>query len=236
MRVDERLDELAETLEKRGGDKLRLQVVKRARAFKRSWIEMAEALVEVRKSKAYKKWGYHDLHEYCALELHIKGATVDKLTASYQTIERHAPEVFRRDGVAQPVPQLDSVDYFSRAMNRDASVEKTDVGDEVVSALKTAVFDEAKPVSVLKRKFNPILYPKPESAAKIELLTKTRAATRRLESLLPQAETLQKKRSKQIMELLAELREEIDGALEKERKAAAAAAKPANENATAAAG
>ena len=42
--------------------------------------------------------------------------TVDKLTISYHTIERHAPQVLSWDGVAKTIPSYEAIDYYSRAL------------------------------------------------------------------------------------------------------------------------
>ena len=83
MATHQRLGDLAEALEAEGADELRVHVVRRAREFKRSWVNMAEALVEVRNRESYLDWGYEDFYSYCSLELQLKQATADKLTGSY---------------------------------------------------------------------------------------------------------------------------------------------------------
>jgi GTP cyclohydrolase I len=68
-RSHQKLDALAQMLERTGEDPLRLELVHRAQRFKRSWVELAEALHELRGNRGYEAWGYADLHEYCAKEL-----------------------------------------------------------------------------------------------------------------------------------------------------------------------
>src|SRR5687767_8775032 len=99
-----KLDALAQMLERTGDDPQRLELVHRAQRFKRSWLELAEALQALSRSRAYEAWGYADLREYCSKELLIRSATVDKLLLSFSTLERHAPEVLERDGVARNIP------------------------------------------------------------------------------------------------------------------------------------
>ena len=77
------LDSLADHLAREGADALRIELVRRARNFKRTWVEMAEALVEVRDTQAYLAWGYQDLYAYCHQELLLRQPTVDKLTGSF---------------------------------------------------------------------------------------------------------------------------------------------------------
>ena len=83
MTTHERLDRLHDALESQGADRLRLELVRRARNFKRSWVEMAEALTRVRAAQVYLEWGYPDFETYCHSELMLTKGTVDKLTGSY---------------------------------------------------------------------------------------------------------------------------------------------------------
>ena len=88
-----------------GGDEAyRMKVVSVARVFKRSWVDMAESLVEVRKRRLFERWGYETLHGFALEELNIKRSTVEKLTGSYAALETHVPHVLQWDGVAQQVP------------------------------------------------------------------------------------------------------------------------------------
>ena len=154
-RVEERLEATARILAEQGDDGQRLELVQRARRFKRSWVEMAEGLLYVRQQRSYKRWGFEDFYDYCAQELQLRTATVDKLTGSYSTIRDHAPEVLRRDGVARSIPSVDAVDYFARALEPANDGEsETDPDPEVISQLRHAVFEDNKPVQSLRRQFN----------------------------------------------------------------------------------
>ena len=128
-------------LQSDGADPLRIELLHRARRFKRSWIEMAEALTQLRVSRAYEGWGYADLYGYCNDELLIKKRTVDKLTGSYRAIERHAPQILDAANDDSPMPSIDAVDYFARAMgeHRD-DAEPAGAARTVVDELQRAVF------------------------------------------------------------------------------------------------
>ena len=89
----ERLEALEHELEARGADGARLELVRRARNFKRSWVEMAEGLAKVRSRELHLEWGYEDFYSYCQMELLLTKSTVDKLTGSYQVVRAHAPQV-----------------------------------------------------------------------------------------------------------------------------------------------
>jgi hypothetical protein len=190
--VHDKLDALADNLSKKGDDGQRLELVQRARRFKRSWLEMAEGICWVRDTGAYERWGFSDLHSYCQSELHIRGATVDKLTGGYATLREHAPQVLRRDGVAKEIPSVDAVDYFAQALNPKQNPKRpvAEPTDEMIRDLKTAVFDDNKPVAVLRREFNSVLRPKPDGAETLERMEKASAAARRLSSLLEQIDDL----------------------------------------------
>ncbi len=148
--IDE-LDRFAEMLKHKGETGLRLHAVERARNFKRSWLEMARALVEIRKRRAYESWGYADFFVYCQEELRLKRATVEKLTVSYSTLAEHAPRVLDYDGVAQPIPTFDSVDYLAKALRGAEDDESEPPPPEVIEELKQAVFEAQRVKSAVRR-------------------------------------------------------------------------------------
>jgi hypothetical protein len=222
------LDRTAEELAEQGADGLRLELVRRARSFKRTWVDMAEALVRVRTQGAYKAWGYQDFHAYCAVELQLKQATVEKLTGSFSALERHAPNVLDRDGLAKQIPAMDCVDYFARALADPASLPAKERSQraatpppEVMDDLRKAVFEEQLPVSQLRKKFDPILKPKTEDDARLEHLHKTSASVRRLAQLLETADFVEDDRKKQLLADLEALSGELDAAAPKLAQSAA---------------
>jgi hypothetical protein len=238
-----KIDDLAELLERTGGDAQRLEVVRRTQRFKRSWIELAEALIKVRAGRAYERWGYDDFHAYCAQELTLKKATVDKLTVSYSTVQRHAPEVLEWDGVARTIPTVEAIDYFSRAIGdgpaNDLSGDEEPApapsrrapprphAPEVLDELKSAVFDEGQPVAELRKRFDPVLHPRPKGAEKLDLLNKASAAARKLAELLPDLDGLPEKRVRRLEEELGALRDDIEALAEPLREKLARASKKA---------
>ncbi len=224
-----KIDALAELLERTGGDAERLEVVRRTQRFKRSWIELAEALSKVRSSQAFTRWGYNDFYKYCSEELTLKKSTVDKLTVSFHTLRSHAPEVLEWDGVAKVIPSYDAVDYFSRAVGEvdsrspakkpvpegeapadDAANAGDPESDEFIREVRTAVFDEGKPLAELRKRFDPVLYPRPKGAAKLEIVQKASAAARRLAELLPDIDGLEDRRIQKLEVELGALRQELD--------------------------
>lgn len=216
MASHQKLDQLADALEGQGADELRVHVVRRAREFKRSWVLMAEALVEVRNREAYLQWGYDDFYAYCSLELQIKRATVDKLTGSYVALKRHAPAILKRDGLNERIPTCDAVDYFAKALQKSPDLEdRRAVDEEVVDELKHAVFEEGAPVTDLRKRFNPVFHPKPEGAEQIEAIRRAAATARRLERLIEEIDGLRRPTLRAALDSLEALREELTDLLER---------------------
>jgi len=218
MATHQRLGDLAEALEAEGADELRVHVVRRARDFKRSWVMMAEALVEVRNRESYLDWGYDDFYSYCSLELQLKQATADKLTGSYVALKRHAPSVLKRDGLNERIPTCDAVDYFAKALQKspgnDAEHEPA-VDREVVDELRHAVFEEGAPVTELRKRFNPLLHPKPEGAEQLDAIRRATAAARRLERMIEEIDGLHRPTVRATLDSLEGLREELTDLLER---------------------
>jgi hypothetical protein len=219
MTTHQRLGDLAEELEAQGADELRVHVVRRAREFKRSWVMMAEALVEVRNRESYLDWGYADFYSYCALELQLKQATADKLTGSYVALKRHAPSVLKRDGLNERIPTCDAVDYFAKALQKGPSndADERAVNQEVVDELRHAVFEEGAPVSDLRKRFNPVLHPKPEGAEELDAIRRTTASVRRLERSVEEIEGLRRSTVRGALDALEALREELTELLERRK-------------------
>ncbi|MDH5672000.1 MAG: hypothetical protein OEZ06_07600 [Myxococcales bacterium] len=222
-RAHEKLEALADQLERDGADPLRIEVVRRAQRFKRSWVELAQGLMQLREGRKFEAWGYGDLHDYCAQELAIKAATVDKLLLSLSTVQRHAPEVLQRDGVSRAIPSVDAVDYFARALGQDSEdgVEGGDGGErrlqvsgDLIDELRSAVFDEGQELRQLRQNFNPLLYPKPEGAERRELLRKARSAARRFAELTGQVEGLSEARVARVEAVVEAVIKDLDQMLE----------------------
>lgn len=192
----------------------RMQVVSRARVFKRSWVDMAEALVTVRTRHLHERWGYETLHGYALEELNIKRSTCEKLTGSYHALERHVPHVLQWDGVAQQVPEMEAVDYFARAVEPRAARAGEEPPDppssDVVEELKQAIFEDQVSTPSLRRRFNPMLHPKDEGDQRRDLLNKVRSNARRLEALVTEVDGLDEDRVVRVTSCLEELRRDID--------------------------
>lgn len=175
---------------------------------------MADALRRVKARSAYEAWGYQDLYAYCAEELLIKKATVDKLTASYGALERYAPKALQADGVDVPLPSMESVNYYAKAVGDDPpaavgeapTVNAADVLDE----LHRAVFEEMRPVQELRKEFNPVLYAKSDDQQLLERLQRARSGVRRLVGILPDLEGVSARTIADVESALQSLHKDLD--------------------------
>lgn len=134
-------------------DPERAELIARARRFKSSWIELAEALVEVKRSARFRDWGYEDFGTYAKKELHLRQETIDKLTGSYSFLQRRAPEVLVRDGVAHEIPSYQAIDYLRRVEAQE------DTPREVVREIEKKLLEEQVPVSKVAKEFGERVFP-----------------------------------------------------------------------------
>src|SRR3954451_15046374 len=109
-------------------DPVRADTLQKARAFKRTWLELAEALSKVTEKKLWEGWGFSDFDAYCRKELHLRGSTVAKLLGSYRFLETSAPRVIERartDRHEAPTPRLPVVEFVQRAPETGAADAET---------------------------------------------------------------------------------------------------------------
>jgi hypothetical protein len=184
-KIDATLAALEETF---ASDPERAELLRRARQFKSSWIELAQGLTEARKNGHWKNWGHETFEDYTRKELHLRQETVDKLTGSYSFLQRRAPAVLDRDGVAAPLPSYQSIDFLRRAE------ERADAPPAAVEEIRRKVLDEGLPIMQVAKQYNDVVFPidektrKKQDAAGVknvakrlrELLSETRAVPRRL--------------------------------------------------------
>lgn len=167
------------------GDSERVQVLEVARAFKRSWLDLAEALTRVYDQGNWERWGFESFEAYCRLELHIKKNTVAKLLGSYRFLETNAPKVLRRtaDEPAAPLPSLQAVDFVKRAAKRGAA------DSETMREIQVAAFEEGVEAPLLTKRFREVAFPVGESEKKKRLKSQLISAARRLAGLIAEPES-----------------------------------------------
>lgn len=215
--TEDSLKQKADELALASGDPERIELIHQVRRFKRSWLEMAQALVAVRRRRLYEKWGYRDLYDYCNKELMLKAATVDKLTGSFVALEHHAPRVLKqRDSDDRELPSLDAVDYFARAVRGKSANDEWDGeadpsrSDDEVRELRAAVFDEQRPVSLIRREFNERFFPRDEKEDDSTKVERARSLARKLQELVPSLRGLSRSRAKELVEVLEAFQQELD--------------------------
>ncbi len=136
-------------------DPERVDALAKARAFKRSWLELAEVLASVFERKLFKSWGYETFDEYCRKELHITTSTAHKLLGSFRFLKSSAPKIIERarEEPAAPIPSMKAIDFVARAEKRGAADEG------VLREIRRAAFDEGADAPMLTRRFKEVAFP-----------------------------------------------------------------------------
>jgi hypothetical protein len=169
---------LAEAEQAHADDPERADALRRARAFKTSWIELAEVLTRVRRSGRWKTWGYESFEAYATGELMLRAQTVEKLTGSYAFLQKRAPSVLSRDGVREPIPSYQAVDFLRRAeANEDAPRRALD-------EVRRRVIEESAPVSAVTRDYRDVVFPIDETTRRKRDTAGLRNVAKRLRELL----------------------------------------------------
>jgi hypothetical protein len=171
-------ESLANAEQAHADDPERAALLRRARTFKASWIELGESLARVKRSGSWKRWGYESFEAYAQGELFLRPQTVDKLTNSYTFLQRRAPSVLTRDGVRDPIPSYQAVDFLRRAEASD------DAPRDAVDEVRRRVIDEAAPASALTRQYREVVFPIDEGTRRRRDAAGVRNVAKRLRELL----------------------------------------------------
>jgi hypothetical protein len=163
-------------------DPERADTLAKARNFKRTWLELAEALARVQQQESWSRWGYTDFDAYCRKELHLRGSTVQKLLGSFRFLQSSAPRVIERAKETEtfdaPLPSLAAVEFVQKATERGAADEET------LRTIHRAAFDEGADAPVLARRFKEVAFPDHEREGKDKLRQQIAAVARKLASLV----------------------------------------------------
>jgi hypothetical protein len=197
---------LADAEQAHADDPARVELLRRARRFKASWIELAEGLSNVRRSGEFKRWGYGSFEDYARLELHLRQETAEKLVGSFLFLKKRAPEVLGRDGIGTAIPSYQAVDFLRRAE------EKDDAPKEAVSAIRTRVLDEGAALPSIVRQFRDAVFPVSEDEKKERDISALLNVAKRLRELLDETRIVPRK-------LAAEVGQNLDRLLETVRAA-----------------
>lgn len=189
------------------GDEERTEVLARARAFKRSWIELAEALAGVFERGSWQTWGYDSFDAYCRKELHITPSTASKLLGSFRFLRQSAPRVVERarDQPQAPVPSLRAVDFVARATERGAADKDS------LQQIRKAAFEEGVEAPALARRFKEIAFPVSDSERDKKVRAQIASCARRLAQLVSEpAEGIPADEAKAVEEAIGRLLEAME--------------------------
>jgi hypothetical protein len=193
---------LAAAEEAHADDPARAEVLKRARRFKSSWIELGEALSNVRRTGDFKRWGYASFEDYARLELHLRQETVEKLLGSFLFLKKRAPSVLERDGLESSIPSYQAVDFLRRAEENDAPAE-------AVSAIRTRVLEEGAGLPSIVRQFKDVVFPIDEREKKQRDVSAVLNVAKRLRELLDETRVVPKKLAAEVGQTLDRLLEQV---------------------------
>jgi len=189
---------LADAERSHADDPERAELLARARRFKASWIELAEALTAVKRSSAWRNWGYDSFEAYAKGELRIRQETADKLTGSYTFLKRRAPGVLERDALREPIPSYQAVDFLRRAEASEDAPKGT------VEAIRRRVLDDAAPAATVVRAFGNVVFPLDAAQRQAREVAGLKNVAKRLRDLLSETRAVPRK-----------LAGEVGGALER---------------------
>lgn len=189
-------------------DPERATMLRLTRRFKASWLELGEALTEVKRSKAWERWGYDSFDTYAKNELKLRSDTVEKLTAGYMFLHKSAPEVLKRDPL-EALPTMKAIDYLRRVEEKAAEDES--ISQETLVDVRKQILEENVPVGKVARLYNDTLFPvsdhdKRESAKKALKQTATK-----LRDLLADTNAVPSRLASTVGEALDELLAELNG-------------------------
>lgn len=191
-------------------DPLRADTLQKARAFKRTWLELAEALTRVQSHQSWQEWGFNDFDAYCRKELHLRSSTVAKLLGSYRFLETSAPRVIERargatDSFEAPIPSLPAVEFVQKATERAAADAET------LQTIQRVAFDEGADAPILARRFKDVAFPETDRERREKVRQSIAQTARRLSSLIAEEDSpVPKKLAIRVEELVGELLEAIE--------------------------
>lgn len=185
-------------------DPERAELLRRARRFKTSWVELAEALTATKRSGRWSEWGFDTFEAYARAELHLRPETVDKLTGSFSFLQRKAPAVLRRDPLREPMPSYQSVDFLRRAEESEGAPR------EAVEEIRKHVIEEGAPVARLTRQYGGVVFPVDEDTMAARDAAGVKNVARRLRELLGGTRAVPRRLAVEVSEALVRLLEAIE--------------------------
>lgn len=198
---------LAALEERHADDPERVELLRRTRRFKASWLELAQALADVRKGGTWERWGYDSFEAYTRGELKLRQETVDKLTGSFTFLHKRAPEILQRDPLDTPLPSYQAIDFLRRA---EEKAEQDDtVSEETMVDLRKKVLEDGAPIATVSRLYKDTLFPVSATEKRDKDHQGLKSSAKKLKDLLAETHDISPGLCKTLIasldELLAEL-------------------------------
>ncbi|HVH47209.1 MAG TPA: hypothetical protein VM925_32950 [Labilithrix sp.] len=199
---------LAALEQQHADDPQRASVLRLTRRFKSSWVELGEALAEVKRNKTWERWGYESFDAYAKTELKLRADTVEKLTGSYMFLHKRAPEVLQRDPL-EALPTYQAIDYLRRVEEKAAADDT--IPKETVVDVRKQILDDGVPVAKVARLYNDTLFPVSENDKRESNKKSLKSTATKLRELLADTNAVPKHLASRVGESLDELLASLGG-------------------------
>jgi hypothetical protein len=199
---------LAALEEQHADDPERATMLRLTRRFKASWLELGEALTEVKRNKTWERWGYDSFESYTKKELKLRLDTVEKLTGGYMFLHKRAPEVLRRDPL-EALPTMKAIDFLRRVEEKAA--EDNSIPEETLVDVRKQILEENVPVAKVARLYNDTLFPVSEHQKREANRKAIKQTATKLRELLADSPAVSKRVASKVGEALDELLAEVSG-------------------------
>lgn len=198
---------LAALEEKHADDPERALCLRRTRQFKASWLELAEALSDVKRGKKWAAWGFESFEAYSKSELKLRADTVEKLTGSFMFLHKSAPEVLKRDPLDVQIPSYHAIDFLRRAEEKAATDDT--VSEATITDIRKKVLDEGVPIATVSRLYKDSLFPVGAEEKKDKDRQALKSTATKLRDLLEETKLVAKPLAKSVSSALEELLTEL---------------------------
>lgn len=143
------LKKIEQKMEDMDVNSMRYHLLKNAKEFKTSWVNLGRALYTVWNDKLYKNWGFQTFEAYTAKEIGIKKQTAMKLLRSYYFLEKEESWYLQKEneepGEVKKLPDYETINTLRLVKN------KRDIGDSDYANFHKDVFENGKDARQIKR-------------------------------------------------------------------------------------
>jgi hypothetical protein len=203
------LKNIEKKMEEAGLDTTRHRVLKGAKNFKTSWIDLGQLLYMVWSDKLYRDWGYAEFDSYTSKEIGIRKQTALKLLRSYSFLEREEPRYLEKEhnkaADTASLPTYESVDVLRQASN-NKQIDRDDYAN-----IRKYVLEKGRDFKEVKKDLSDLIKRSEELGPEDARNKKRQALLRRFVGVLKSV----KKEMKILKMLPAEIIKEADGLIEK---------------------